>query len=936
MVNRKALPVLGLVATVALLGLLVSSERTVAASTMDDNFNDNFLNPALWSPYVIGDVGGTVSETNRRLEVTLNPGASNVGVVSLCSAAGDFDVQVDFSLLNWPPGNRQAVTFGAADLGGGVFGIFSVGRHNIGESYFMQFPNETGAGVPTSDLSGTLRLVRLGSTLSGYYHDGTDFVFLDSATAPTNATRFVLNGGNFLPDVGSASIAFDNFRVRQGAVNCPPAPPESDGDGIEAPGFAPSGLAYDGTSLYVSDLSGFRRIYKMDPQTGAVLGSFLAPGPTGLDGRGNPNGLSYDGAGHLFVSDIGDFGAGIVYEIDTAGTTIFNSFSLPFRGGGIAFDGTNLYIADHDSGAVRVTDRSGLLIRTFDSQLRPAGLAFDPALGHLWVISESDMKVSEITTEGNLIRSCDGPRDPGIQGLGGVTVVGSKLYLAEVSDPDPFNPPEVPGTIHVVDPNALTCSMIDTDGDGIPDTEDACPGTPPGVRVRRNGCPRDATVDIAITKHRVHESSVVNTERAVFDIDVENIGDGNAHGGSLKETLPEGFKFVSSTLIGEGSCSSVDVRTVSCELGTLEPGETAFLAVVAETPCVDERTRYRDAAQVGADRDDNARNNESSARVTVLPDRPGNAPCEQRLAEKFAPVLFIDPQDPYDPKEVGIVLNETSKLKEDRRRRPDRPVDCDPETDGTQSAPTVSCLYEHRKKKYYIDLPGNTDANEAREAYGQLNQPPNSYDTVVYAHVTDEESGGKTYVGLQYWFFYYFNDWLGILPFGKHEGDWEMIQLLFEANGPAEILNEGKTPFAVGFSQHFGGTASTWGDVRTQDGTHPKVYVAEGSHANFSRPGSHPVCFRTLACVTDEAPGEGEARTLTFEPDDIRLMPDTPPKRLRDTQYAWLSFKGRWGQPDAGIRGPMWIEANGKLIRRTAWSLPLTWTTCLAGPDEPC
>ncbi len=36
-------------------------------------------------------------------------------------------------------------------------------------------------------------------------------------------------------------------------------------------------------------------------------------------------------------------------------------------------------------------------------------------------------------------------------------MVGSRLYIAEVSDPDLVNPPDIPGTIFIVDPTTLPC-----------------------------------------------------------------------------------------------------------------------------------------------------------------------------------------------------------------------------------------------------------------------------------------------------------------------------------------------------------------------------------------------------------------------------------------------------------------------------------------------
>src|SRR5207247_5150048 len=56
--------------------------------------------------------------------------------------------------------------------------------------------------------------------------DGTRFVLLDSFVVSSLPTGFVLNGGSFQPDAGSAAIAFDNFKVNTGTVTCPSAAAE--------------------------------------------------------------------------------------------------------------------------------------------------------------------------------------------------------------------------------------------------------------------------------------------------------------------------------------------------------------------------------------------------------------------------------------------------------------------------------------------------------------------------------------------------------------------------------------------------------------------------------------------------------------------------------------------------------------------------------------
>ena len=97
----------------------------------------------------------------------------------------------------------------------------------------------------------------------------------------------------------------------------------------------------------------------------------------------------------------------------------------------------------------------------------------------------------------------------------------------------------------------------------------------------------------------------------------------------------------------------------------------------------------------------------------------------------------------------------------------------------------------------------------------------------MYAHVV----GDPAYPGrlaLQYWMFYVYNDWNNL-----HEGDWEMIQLNFDAASAAQALDE--TPVEVGYSQHTGGERAGWGDDKLEivGGSHPVVYPASGSHAGF-------------------------------------------------------------------------------------------------------
>ena len=105
---------------------------------------------------------------------------------------------------------------------------------------------------------------------------------------------------------------------------------------------------------------------------------------------------------------------------------------------------------------------------------------------------------------------------------------------------------------------------------------------------------------------------------------------------------------------------------------------------------------------------------------------------------------------------------------------------------------------------------------------------------VYYGRVTErQDDEGNNWKSLQYHFFYAFNDWrLAANGINHHEGDWEMVAVYLKND----------QPYAVLFSQHGSGALELWENVncvKDQDGketTHPIIYTALGSHANYSQP----------------------------------------------------------------------------------------------------
>jgi hypothetical protein len=277
----------------------------------------------------------------------------------------------------------------------------------------------------------------------------------------------------------------------------------------------------------------------------------------------------------------------------------------------------------------------------------------------------------------------------------------------------------------------------------------------------------------------------------------------------------------------------------------------------------------------------------------------------QELAAKYSPVLLLEPQakpcgpgEAYRPTSVDIVLG-----------RPDV-VLRDPDGKLVKHGPTASDLWG-LGPGYYLDFPGNP-LNPRCGYERQFREWNDDRPPSVYAHVAaDPLHPGKLAVG--YWFYYTFNDFTD-----KHESDWEMAQVDFAASSAAAALRVG--PYEVDLSQHAGGERSAWTDTKLQkDGTHPIIYDATGSHANYFGSAVY------LGRGAREGFGCDDTRNATQRLElNTVLLPDVPSSA--SAPYAWLGFQGHWGQKEAGINnGPTGPSAKEQ------WYAPIEWADGLRG-----
>jgi hypothetical protein len=256
-------------------------------------------------------------------------------------------------------------------------------------------------------------------------------------------------------------------------------------------------------------------------------------------------------------------------------------------------------------------------------------------------------------------------------------------------------------------------------------------------------------------------------------------------------------------------------------------------------------------------------------------------------AEQYAPILYFVNSEKCYPVDVSYAL-ENSYLYEIDNPTP------------ISTSPTATMLSNYTLDKYYLDNQRGTVAVGDNGIESDYQSKMAALGYKVYAHVDTTSNA------IQYWFFYAFNG--GDL--NRHEGDWEMIQVMFSGGQPTQVM----------YSQHYSGQSATWKQVE-KDGNHVKVYVARGSHANYIKPYSGKI-----GLASDDVGDNGKIlkpRVLQSDGYEVELIESQP----------WLAFGGRWGWAganqsaaaeaaflgEAAPNGPKFRE-NGNMYKPLVWA----------------
>jgi len=196
-------------------------------------------------------------------------------------------------------------------------------------------------------------------------------------------------------------------------------------------------------------------------------------------------------------------------------------------------------------------------------------------------------------------------------------------------------------------------------------------------------------------------------------------------------------------------------------------------------------------------------------------------------------------------------------------------------------------------RTHLVGCPTRDYAEQARRLHAM-----ERYANRTYGHAVTDAAGD---LWLQYWFFYFFNDYnlIGsVIKAGLHEGDWEMIQIRLRDERPDHAV----------YAQHGKSSSRDWRQVDVVPGAErPIVYVARGSHAAYFEPGAH-----WTGHWFDRADAKRKSRDQRLE-----IVVDDAP------EWRWMRWPGAWGDTKRRGGNPLDADSPNSPGCRPRWEDPL-------------
>ncbi|HEU4945341.1 MAG TPA: hypothetical protein VFT10_09295 [Solirubrobacterales bacterium] len=261
------------------------------------------------------------------------------------------------------------------------------------------------------------------------------------------------------------------------------------------------------------------------------------------------------------------------------------------------------------------------------------------------------------------------------------------------------------------------------------------------------------------------------------------------------------------------------------------------------------------------------------------------------LLRRFAPTLHFDALERWRPASADPYMRRSTFLDAKEHSLP-----------GTPPAEAAMLGHLEELESRINPLPGGPDPDTQRRSNQMLATFGPEQDLATagacYGRVIPGEPNERF---LQYWLFYPDNPC--VLPPGRHDGDWELVQVHLRETGDdveavgATLAGHGK-PETRPFHSKRGG---------------PDVYVAVDSHASYFDKGSQPTLPLSDVC-TPMSPG---------------TVPNVMPIPVSPTKVDWAHWHGRWGV-DRGAG--TWLALRLRLKRTPSW---LRWLNKVGAGESP-